>query len=215
MEKNGFTILLLEIINNRAIKAFKARLNGHHLEVAGKTGTGKTTAVSALWEIMDPGNDRIMHGETKSSLKVILSDGESQIHASRDYTPSGSIIKVTKVSKDMEMIPISAKDFKGMISSLSSNPHEIKVMKDKDRVKLLLESAGIPMESYEAFDAAISAAALALGEAQSQKKSSAPGDEPPIVEPVSPDFLSKKIAEINAHNSSIDEVYSNKLSVME
>lgn len=199
MSKEGYHILLLEIINNRMIRAFKAKLKGEHLEVAGKTGTGKTTAISALWEILDPGQDRITHGEKKSIVKVILSDGETKIRAERQYVPSGSTVTITRHTDD-DIETISAKEFKGMISDLSSNPHKIKEMKDKDRVKLLLSSAGIPEEDHETLNANISTAATELGEAQSERKKTAPGEEPEKADAVSGEALSEKIAGINEHN---------------
>lgn len=211
-KKNGYHILLLEIINNRFIKAFKARLNGKHLEVAGDTGTGKTTATSALWEILSPGSDRITHGEKKSTLKVVLSNGEDTITAVRNYLPSGSNIMVSRHIVDEDGIPetksISAKEFKGMLSPLSSNPHDIKSMKSRDKVELLLGSAGIPLESYESADSAISLAAVELGDAQAHRKDSVPGDEPEKADPVGAEALAKKIADINEHNAKCDALLS-------
>ncbi len=202
---NGFKVLMLNIVNNRLIKAFKARLNGGHLEIAGKKGTGKTTASSVLWEIMTPGRDRITHGEKKSVLTAILSDGVSQITATRTYLPSGSTTSIMKQTPNedgiMEIVPVSHKDFKAMLSSLSSNPQDIRNMKAKDKVALLLESAGIPPESYEAIDAAVANAARELGDAQSEMKKHVLGEkEPAKADPMESNILAEKIAEINKHN---------------
>lgn len=208
--KNGYHILLLEIINNRLIKAFKARLNGQHLEIAGREDTGKTTGSSALWEIITPGTDRITHGKKKSTVKAVLGNGKDTITAIRSYVPSGSSISVTKhiINEDgiPEVQPITANDFKAMLSPLSSNPQDIKSMKSKDKVKLLLSSAGIPEESYEAADATIAKAAVELGEAQARRKDHVPGDEPEKADPVGSEALSKKIADIGAHNAKCDEL---------
>lgn len=201
MNDDGYKILLIEVVNNRKIKTFHARVNGGHLEVAGPAGTGKTTAISALWEILDPGSDRISHGESSSDVSVVLFDKDNnRIKATRHYTPSGSTIKI--VNSDAESI--SAKEFKEMISPLSSNPHLINQMKPKDRTELLLQSAGIPLSKIEEMDNDIAARASDIAAAMAIQKATVPGDEPEKAENVSTEDLTAKIEEINQHNGICD-----------
>lgn len=201
-KSGGYHILLIEVVNNRSIKVFRAKVNGGHLEVAGPTGTGKTTAISALWEIIAPGQDRIRHGEDSSDVKIRLSDGKRKITAKRHYTPSGSTVTIT----DDEGESISAKDFKEMISVLSSNPHKIESMKNSDKIKLLLQSAGITPEQYEALDAAIDKTKDSLSEAIMIHKQTTPGDEPEKVGRVSTEDLQAEIRKMNEHNEHCDRL---------
>jgi len=52
-------IIGIEIQNDRAIKTFKVALGGKNLTVAGDTGTGKTTSISGLWELIKQAADAI------------------------------------------------------------------------------------------------------------------------------------------------------------
>ena len=87
-------IIEIEIINNRKIRAFHSKLNGSNLEIAGSTGTGKTTAVSALWDIITKPKDGLTHGTKTGETKIVLSDGSKSITAKRAMTPKTSTISL-------------------------------------------------------------------------------------------------------------------------
>jgi len=132
-------ILEIEIINNRAIKCFKSRLNGENLELAGGTGSGKTTAISALWEILEKRSDSLRHGEKSGHVRIKIGDGNKLIVATRKNTEKTSTITLMDSNGDQ----VSIKDFKRMISELSVNPHKIMEMKPKEQVNVLLKSASL------------------------------------------------------------------------
>ena len=132
-------ILSIEIENNRAIKCFNLELNGKNLEVAGETGTGKTTTVNALWDILEKRGDSLTHGERKGSVKIELGDGEKSIFAKRVNTKKSSTITLTTDKGQT----LNIKDFKQMVSELSINPHKIMDMKPMEQTKTLLKAADL------------------------------------------------------------------------
>jgi hypothetical protein len=134
-------IISIEILNNKAIKCFNVKPCGKNVEVAGHTGTGKTTAISALWSILSKGKDTLTHGENNGSIKVEIGiGGEVKYIAERKITPKTSTITVVKMIGNNPM-PVDTKDFEKMISSLSMNPHKIVNLKPTERIKALLQAA--------------------------------------------------------------------------
>lgn len=132
-------ILDIEIVNNRLIRCFMKQLNGDNLEISGDTGTGKTTAISALWDIMEKRADGLSHGQKKGSIRIKVGDDSKFIVATREVTPKTS--SITIMDSDGKSVSIS--DFKQMISDLSVNPHQICSMKPKQRTETLLKSADL------------------------------------------------------------------------
>jgi DNA repair ATPase RecN len=137
-------ILSIEIANNKRLECFNLTTSdGGNIEVAGTTGTGKTTAISALWEIIEKHPDSLRHGTKKSEVKVKVGDGDKWIIASRKTTKKTSTITM----KDQDGEAFSIGDFKKMLSSLSVNPHKIMDMKPKEQVNTLLRAAN--MEGFD------------------------------------------------------------------
>lgn len=191
-------IIDIEIQNNRTVKAFIKRLDGENLEIAGEPGTGKTTGVSALWEIMEKRADALSHGEKKGQIKIKLSDGNKTLVATRTITPKSSSITIV----DNEADKISIADFKAMISGLAVNPHKIMDMKPKDQTATLLTAANIGDGILESFDQTIKdleQERLLLHRQAEQAKPA--GEEPARVEPVNVAELFQKKEEIQKANA--------------
>lgn len=139
-------ILEIEIVNQKAIKVFQKNLDGENLEISGQTGTGKTTAVSALWEVLQKGSDTLSHGESKGHIRVRLGDKTDIVYeAVRTSTPKTSSITITKLVGGKPM-PVNTKDFENMMSKLSINPHRIADMKPKERSTTLLSAAELDVD---------------------------------------------------------------------
>ena len=170
----GFTILEIVMVNNRKVELFRKRLDGKNLTIAGDTGTGKTTAISALWAIMDKCSDSISHGKKKNEIRVKLSCGGKIINAVRKTTKSASKVTIT----DSEGDSISIGDFKKMVSDLAVNPQNILDMKPTEQLATLAKAADMGDVDLGKMDADISKAEdnrLNLGRAVELL---APGVEP-------------------------------------
>ena len=187
-------IISIEIINQKKIRLFNAELDGGNLEVAGETGTGKTTAVSALWDIITKGGDTLTHGETKGHVRVKLGDGsDTYLVAERITTKKTSSITVQKFlgTKAIDVLP---KDFEKMISSLSVNPHKIIDMKPTEKIKTLLRAADCDVD-LDALDAEIEEAEKERLDAGRAADKSKPVEIPEKTEKVS---ISELVAQRDA-----------------
>lgn len=173
-------IISIEISNNKAIKCFNLELDGENLEITGTTGTGKTTAISALWDIFEKGGDMLTHGKKKGSVKIELSDGKKSIFAKRVNTRSSSTVTLTTDRGET----ISTKDFKKMISQLSVNPHKIMDMKPSEQTKTLLKSANLGDFDLDAADKSIADAEENRLNLKRQATMINPGERPDKVQRV-------------------------------
>jgi DNA repair exonuclease SbcCD ATPase subunit len=190
-------IIKLEISNTRKVEAFELTLDGKNLQISGETGTGKTTAVNALWEIITKHPDSITHGKKKGFVKVKLSDGKKTIVAERTNTKN-STVKIYDSNGDT----ITMADFKSMISALSVNPYKIATMSNPDKVRLLLSIAEIPVD-LDDIDKDIAALEENRLDAHRKMELSKPGPEPEQVQRVSVSELveeRQKKSDINAEN---------------
>ena len=196
-------ILEIEITNTKKLKVFQKTLNGENMEVAGNTATGKTTAISALWDIIEKQGDSLTHGEKKGSIRVKLGGGEQSIIAERITTAKSSTISLTLCDADEKPLEvITAADFKKMLSKLSVNPHKIMNMGPTDRVKTLMAAANLEID-LEQMDKQIAEAEEERLRLFRKMESIEPGEEPPKAAAVSTSELvaeKERIQRINQHN---------------
>ncbi len=185
-------IIELEISNTRGVKAFHRHLNGEHMEVAGNTGTGKTTAVNALWDIIEKAPDSLTHGAKSGQVKVRVGDSQRWILAQRNATPKTSTVRIFDNNGDS----ITPKQFKDMLSSLAVNPHKIMDMKPKEQTEALLNAAELDID-LGAVDASIARLEEDRLEASRRVDRCSPGEEPEKVERVNSADI---IAELDAAN---------------
>ena len=197
-------ILSIEITNTKKLRAFFKNLNGKNMEVAGSTATGKTTAISALWEIISKQGDALTHGEKKGCIRVKLGDGEKSIIAERKFTPSGSTIAITAHTGD-EVESINVSDFKKMLSGLAVNPHKIMGMGPTERVRTLMAAANLDID-LEALDVKINKAETARLEAFRDMENIEPGEEPEMVEAVNTTALVAEKQRIADHNTAREKL---------
>jgi len=190
-------ILELEIVNNRKIKCFIKKLAGDNLEISGDTGQGKTTAISALWDILEKRADALTHGQKKGTIRIKLGDSERFIVATREITPKTSTINIM----DSDGKGVSIADFKQMISDLSINPHQICQMKPKQRTETLLKAANLGDFDLIQADADIAKAEADRLNAYRTAESLKVGPEPEKVKPVSVSALVATKDEMEAVNA--------------
>lgn len=176
----GLTILEIVMKNNRTIELFQLRPEGANVSVAGDTGSGKTTAISALWDILSKCPDSITHGKKKNEIRVKLSDGSKVINAVRRTTPTASKVIIF----DNEGDAISITDFKKMISDLSVNPHKILDMKPTEQLATLAKAADMGDVDLGKMDEEIAEAETERLELSRVLEMIAPGEEPEKVERV-------------------------------
>jgi len=204
-------IIEIEIINNRKIRAFHSKLNGSNLEIAGSTGTGKTTAVSALWDIITKPKDGLTHGTKTGETKIVLSDGSKSITAKRAMTPKTSTISLfDSAGKD-----INISDFKKMISDLSLNPHKIMDLGPTDKTKKLLKVADMGDYNIEQVEGEIKQLESDRLSASQRADAIKPGDMPEKVDPVDirdlqdqQKELTSKLAALNEQIAAVGETNS-------
>lgn len=183
-KSSGMRILSLEIMNQKAIRCFQLDANGKNIEVAGDTSTGKTTAISALWDILSKGKDTLTHGEAKGVVRVAIGDEQATHYiAERTTTPSKSTVTISKML-GAKALPMDIKDFEAMISKLSVNPHKITDMKPAARIKALLAAADCDID-LDALDAQIDEAEQDRLLAGRSAKASKPVEVPDPTEAVS------------------------------
>jgi len=194
-------IISLDITNTRKIKAFHIKLDGNNLHIAGNVAEGKTTVISALWDILDKRGDVITHGKNKSSVRIALSDGSKTIIAERNTTPKTSTIKLYDEAEPKKKI--SLKDFKQMISDLSVNPHKIREMKPTEQVQVLLSAAKVSID-LEKVDKDIADLEVKRLAAYRDTQTLNPGPEPERVEKVSISELLEEKAEAEDRNQAND-----------
>jgi hypothetical protein len=193
-------ILELEIQNNKAIRAFIKSLNGNNLEIAGEPGTGKTTAISALWEIMEKCPDALTKGEKSGQIKIKCGAEDKWLIAERRHTAKTSTVTIF----DQDGKKVSVKDFKTMLSGLAVNPHKIMEMKPTEQTATLLKAASVETD-LDALDAEISKAEQERLYAYRNAESKKPGPKPEKTEKVSVGELLKELERRQAINSQNDE----------
>jgi len=141
----GMKLLSLEIVNYKTIEALYLHLDGKSTKVAGTTGQGKTTAMSALWEIMETVGDPIRHAGkgpgAVAKLRIHIGNDQKRFIAERSYTAGDTKISITSEDKKTK---ISVKEFRSWVSSLAVNPHQIMAMGPKDQTETLLRAAEVP-----------------------------------------------------------------------
>lgn len=188
-------IINIVIDNTKIIRCFRAKLDGKNLHVAGDVSEGKTTAISALWDIIEKKGDSITHGEKKGCVRIILEGNGKRIIAERLTKASVSTLKII----DQDGDKITAQDFKGMISALAVDPHKIMSMKGAEQVKTLLSAASVDMDLEKADEeiAKIEADRLAAHQKVDALK---PGDEPEKAEAVDVSALIKERDEATQKN---------------
>ena len=193
-------ILRFEIKNDKAITSWIHDANGEHVAISGQTGTGKTTAASALWDIAEKSKDCLTHGEHKGHITVHLGDGKVDLIATREFTPNSNTIKVERA----DGTKVSAADFKAMISVLSENPHRIAEMKPLERVKTLLGAADLGDVDLMKMDEEIAGAERVRLDAGRRAEDFVPGLEPEKAELVDVSAISEELEANHIHNDAID-----------
>lgn len=200
-------ILSLEIINQKAIKCFQLDADGNNIEIAGDTGTGKTTAISALWDILSKGKDVLRHGEKKGVIRIRIGDEQATHYiAERETTPSKSTVTISKML-GAKALPMDMKDFDAMISKLSINPHKITQMKPAEKIKTLMAAAECDID-LDALDAKIAEAEQDRLLAGRAAKASKPVEVPEKAEAVSVSELIAKRDNIQAKNQKTARLLS-------
>lgn len=209
-------LLRIEIMNHKRIEAFNVDLNGENLTVSGKTGAGKTTAISALWDIIKATSDPLKHGEKKGRIYVALKDGDRKIFAERKFTEKTNEVIVFSID-GANSRKISMSDFKSWFNKLGVNPHKIMDMKPLEQTQTLLDAVELPKGiSLEGLDKQREEAAdkrKVKGQLLDIAKKSI-GDEPEKVDPIDTKALIQQLNETNAFNTKIDNAESKALDIV-
>jgi len=204
-------ILTLEIQNYKKIETLFLEPQGKDLKIAGGTGQGKTTAISALWEILGKVGEPIKDGNGEpAQIKIVLGEpGAPSVTAIRRYTEKTSNLSIISGSGEK----VSAKDFGDWFSSLAVNPHKIMEMKPLEQVETLLQVADLQGFDLKKTDQKI----LSLTDTRLnihrdiEKMKGKIGAEPEEIENVSMDILLEEMRKVE----SADRVLQNYKSSLQ
>lgn len=135
-------ILGIEMSNYKKIKALNLDLEGKSFCVAGEPDTGKTTVISALWDLITPIADPLMHGEKKGNIRVEIGEPgeEYRIFAERKFTEKTNSISIT-TDKGRKLTAGTIKD---LVNKITYEPLKLLEMKGKDLTRYLLSCAKLP-----------------------------------------------------------------------
>ena len=207
-------ILKIEIVNYKKIKILELELDGKNMNVSGATGAGKTTAISALWEILKNVGDPVTHGEMKGKIKVTLGEGNKKVFAEKRLAPKSS----TVIIMTSEGEKISVKDFREWFCDLGVNPHKILDMKPLEQTEILLKAvklpAGIDLDKLDEEREKLEDNRLgAFREMERAKKRIEVEIEE--LESIDVSEMIKKIGEANLHNQIISNKQNDHIRAME
>lgn len=196
-------ILKVEIENYKAIRVFEQELNGENMAVAGTTGEGKTTAISALWDIIEKVGDPLTHGAKKGHIKLTLGDGDKTVTAERKFTAkTNSVIIMTGEGQK-----INVSDFKQWYNKLGVDPHQLMALGPAQRTNVLLQAVDLPEGvDLEKLDKDREAAATdrSLAKAKRDRDEAEIGEEPEQAAGVDTAELMQDLNEIQAHNHEVE-----------
>lgn len=202
----------LVIENYKTISAICLDVNGKNLSVAGSTGQGKTTTISALWDIVKSAGKPIKEGEAKGKIRIVLGHDRPELVVERRFTAKSKSLSINQLNENDNRPKPTAGEFKDWFCNLAINPHKIMDMGPTERVKHLLEVVEFPEgfnlegveDSIEQFSDTIKMLKDSI-----KRVDHSLGEEPPKGEKVSlVDLLAEKEA-MEAHNKSIKDVEEN------
>lgn len=129
----------IKISNILGIEELEFSPNGF-TKIAGRNGTGKTSVLEAIKAAIKGGHDATLlrNGADRGEVVLVLDDGTE---VRKRVTASGSTTDVKKAGKP---VPKPQAAIQALADMLSVNPVEFLVAPQKDRVRVLLES--MPLE---------------------------------------------------------------------
>lgn len=171
----------IEITNYKKIRQLVLSLDGENVRISGTTGQGKTTAISALWDLMSMAGEPITTGEAKGRIKITLSDGVKKVFAERKFTAKTKTLNIV----DSEGQKVTAAEFKSWFASLADNPMDLLKLKPTEQLNALLKCVKFPAGfDLDKLTADIKKAELERGDLSRDitKKTKELGTEPENVE---------------------------------
>lgn len=135
-------IIKVDIENYRKIRAFNCKLDGGNLLVAGQPDEGKTTAVSALWDLLESVQDPLRHGAKNGHITITLGypGEEYQIIAERKFTPKTNTITIS----DNDGKKVERKTIVELLDKVSRDPLKVMELKGLELTRFLLSCCPLP-----------------------------------------------------------------------
>jgi hypothetical protein len=139
----SYKVVELQIENHGKINAEELVLDGNNLVASGKTGQGKTTIISVLWDTIVKRVGMITHGEKKESLKVVLKNKNGEkLFCTRKNTAKTSSITIH--DEEGEVIP--QKTVEKLLESVASNPLSLFELKGGERYEFLMRCSNVDLK---------------------------------------------------------------------
>lgn len=136
-------LIRLEIENFLRVKGLVIEADGKHVVIRGKNGSGKTSAVDALWLALAGGKsgrklEEPIHDGAKRA-RVVVDVGEYKVE--RRWTKSGPSIFVW--AEDGKQVRNPTEVLEGMISTAALDPVRFLEMRPQDQLDQVLAIAGV------------------------------------------------------------------------
>lgn len=135
-------ILKIEMENYKKVRVFECELNGDNMIVVGKPDEGKTTAISALWDVIESKQDALRHGAKSGFIRITLGDPDKpyQVIAERKITKKTNSI----IIRDAEGKKLDRKSFTDLVYSISADPLKVVDLKGAKLTEFLLACVKMP-----------------------------------------------------------------------
>lgn len=200
-------ILKIEMSNYKKIKALEIEPNGESFVVAGEPDAGKTTVISALWDLLQPISEPLKHGEKSGKIRITLGkdNSEYRIFAERKFTEKTNTISILS-SKGEKITKAIIVD---LLNKITYEPLKILDMKGKELTDYLLDVAIMP-EGFDLHEIEQKRIILESERLDAHRDKDILkkrlGDEPEkVTEIINTEDIHKKLEGIVEHNSEIEK----------
>lgn len=133
--------------NHGAIEALEVPVQGGSYIASGKTGTGKTTAISILWDLIEK-NPKIRKGEKTEELEAYIETPQGGFLVCKRINVENGSSKITIIDEAGESKP--AAYAKSLLSEISKNPLALFEKTGNERFDFLLKCSTIDQSEYQA-----------------------------------------------------------------
>lgn len=141
-------IVEMHIENFMGIKAFRAKPDGHIVQINGANGAGKSSVLDAITSALG--------GVSKKSTPMPIRKGEESAHiiietdeltVTRRYTKKNSTVEVT--AKDGSPFPKAQAKLDSLLGKLSLDPFAFTMLQDKAQLEQLIGLVDLPFDPKE------------------------------------------------------------------
>lgn len=141
----GLRLLRIEAENFKSITSKIVNVNGHHLIVAGKNGSGKSSLIQAITGALSSKNFpdvTVKEGEERGHISITIGDDNEEYTINYHFTKDNQKGRVVVTNKEGETVPGPATIIKGFLSSASFDITGWLNEKKEKKLQMLKELTG-------------------------------------------------------------------------